>query len=60
MKFIIKKLKNIFDISLEYIKIYGIINSKNEDSVKYFLYFFLNIYIILKKNKNKSSIIIDE
>ena len=35
-----KKVKNIFDISLEYIDLYGIINSKNEDSVKYFLIFF--------------------
>lgn len=60
MKFIIKKLKNIFDISLEYIDLYGIINSKDEDSVKYFLNFFLDVYSILNPNQTTSSITIDE
>ena len=60
MKFIIKKLKNIFDISLEYIDLYGIIKSKDEDSVKYFLNFFLDVYSILNPNQTTSSITIDE
>ncbi len=60
MKFIIKKLKNIFDVSLEYIDLYGIINSKDEDSVKYFLNFFLDVYSILYPNQTTSSLKIDD